>query len=243
MAAIIPDDMVREANAVSKEPLRSARSKAAKALGEKYGFPTQTVEAHVGWYVWLRAGKKIRQTISAGAARIVLEAVAEDGPAVLLIALEALWEHIVYRKQAQVDLRALHKEFTARLPHEIDIDRASQELSLHVDAALKDTAEARAARLAVAARRPEQMIVMTRVFHRNADVIATVLLRADGICEGCGSAAPFKTPKGKLYLEVHHRLRLADGGEDSVDNAIALCPNCHRERHFGTAYVGDEGGA
>ncbi|OOL15317.1 hypothetical protein BXQ27_32765, partial [Klebsiella aerogenes] len=26
---------------------------------------------------------------------------------------------------------------------------------------------------------------------------------------------------------------LSNGGEDSVENAIALCPNCHRQAHFG----------
>jgi 5-methylcytosine-specific restriction protein A len=32
---------------------------------------------------------------------------------------------------------------------------------------------------------------------------------------------------------VHHLIRLADGGDDTVDNAVAACPNCHRQRHFG----------
>jgi len=35
------------------------------------------------------------------------------------------------------------------------------------------------------------------------------------------------------YLEVHHKIQLAEGGEDSIENAIAVCPNCHRELHFG----------
>jgi 5-methylcytosine-specific restriction protein A len=26
---------------------------------------------------------------------------------------------------------------------------------------------------------------------------------------------------------------LAEGGEDTVENALALCPNCHRRLHFG----------
>ncbi len=38
-----------------------------------------------------------------------------------------------------------------------------------------------------------------------------------------------KTP----YLEVHHRIPLAKKGEDTVANAIALCPNCHRKSHYG----------
>jgi 5-methylcytosine-specific restriction protein A len=32
---------------------------------------------------------------------------------------------------------------------------------------------------------------------------------------------------------VHHRVRLADGGDDTTDNAVALCPNCHRKAHYG----------
>jgi 5-methylcytosine-specific restriction protein A len=34
-------------------------------------------------------------------------------------------------------------------------------------------------------------------------------------------------------LEVHHKIRLADGGFDTVENAIAVCPNCHRQCHHG----------
>jgi 5-methylcytosine-specific restriction protein A len=33
------------------------------------------------------------------------------------------------------------------------------------------------------------------------------------------------------YLESHHVVHLAQGGPDSIDNAIALCPNCHRKMH------------
>ncbi|MFM0350878.1 HNH endonuclease [Paraburkholderia sp. RL17-347-BIC-D] len=31
---------------------------------------------------------------------------------------------------------------------------------------------------------------------------------------------------------------LAQGGPDTVANAIALCPNCHRERHYGSIFSG-----
>ena len=27
--------------------------------------------------------------------------------------------------------------------------------------------------------------------------------------------------------------RLSDGGSDTVTNVVALCPNCHREIHYG----------
>lgn len=35
------------------------------------------------------------------------------------------------------------------------------------------------------------------------------------------------------YLEPHHILRLADEGPDHPDTIAALCPNCHREIHYG----------
>ena len=38
---------------------------------------------------------------------------------------------------------------------------------------------------------------------------------------------------GTPYLEVHHKIPLAKDGEDTIENAEALCPNCHREKHFG----------
>ncbi|CAE6853541.1 5-methylcytosine-specific restriction enzyme A [Paraburkholderia domus] len=94
----------------------------------------------------------------------------------------------------------------------------------------------RAARLLQAPSKPEQQLVLSRVSKRNPYVIAEVLLRAAGICESCESPAPFTRVDGRPYLEVHHRIRLADGGDDTVENAIALCPNCHRERHFGAAF-------
>ncbi len=66
------------------------------------------------------------------------------------------------------------------------------------------------------------------------DVVAEVLHRAQGRCERCQNEAPFKSrATGEPYLEVHHRIPLADNGDDTVENAIALCPNCYRYSHFG----------
>lgn len=56
---------------------------------------------------------------------------------------------------------------------------------------------------------------------------------ADGHCQGCEEEAPFETPDGDPYLEVHHVFRRADGGPDHPDAVIALCPNCHSKRHYG----------
>lgn len=68
---------------------------------------------------------------------------------------------------------------------------------------------------------------------RSVLVKAIVLARAEGICECCDEEAPFETPHGTPYLEVHHMRRLADDGADNPANAGAVCPTCHREIHFG----------
>ena len=109
-----------------------------------------------------------------------------------------------------------------------------EQLARDVSKSLRDDDAARNKRLANAPKIPEKKQTISYDFKRNPDVIATVLKRAHGKCELCGSNAPFlKLSDGVPYLEVHHWTTLADGGEDSVGNAGALCPNCHKRAHFG----------
>ncbi len=54
---------------------------------------------------------------------------------------------------------------------------------------------------------------------------------SEGICQLCNAPAPFSV-RGEPYLEAHHIISLADGGKDTIENVIALCPNCHREMHY-----------
>lgn len=44
--------------------------------------------------------------------------------------------------------------------------------------------------------------------------------------------APFIDAKGEPYLEVHHIIWLSHGGADTIENTVALCPNCHRKMHI-----------
>lgn len=98
----------------------------------------------------------------------------------------------------------------------------------------KDGDEIRRKRLENAPRMPEKVSMTKTGFKRNPDVVVEVMKRANGFCEACGKPAPFiRASNGKPYLEIHHKVSLANGGEDTVENAIALCPNCHREMHFG----------
>lgn len=69
-------------------------------------------------------------------------------------------------------------------------------------------------------------------FVRDPAVKAWVLHDANGHCEACGSPAPFVGSDGLPYLEVHHVMPLASHGSDTITNAAALCPNCHRRCHY-----------
>ena len=70
---------------------------------------------------------------------------------------------------------------------------------------------------------------------RDSRVVAVVLQLAAGICESCGAEGPFEiAANGQRYrfLEVHHVRPLADDGSDRPENAVAVCPNCHRALHY-----------
>lgn len=113
-------------------------------------------------------------------------------------------------------------------------DRFEEELEKAVSKSSKDSDEALKNRLAKAPKIPDKVQTISYDFKRSPDVIAVVLKRANGKCELCGFGAPFyKASDGSPYLEVHHWKTLSKGGEDTVENAGALCPNCHRQAHFG----------
>lgn len=82
-------------------------------------------------------------------------------------------------------------------------------------------------------RKPASAAVSITQFQRDAAVKAWVLREAGGNCECCAQPAPFLTTDGTPFLEVHHVRQLAEQGSDTITNTVALCPNCHREIHYG----------
>lgn len=83
-------------------------------------------------------------------------------------------------------------------------------------------------------KNPEKHETTSMGYIRDAAVVAYVLLHAQGKCESCQQDAPFiKESTEEPFLEVHHVKPLAEGGSDTITNAIAICPNCHRELHHG----------
>lgn len=151
--------------------------------------------------------------------------------------------HFTY--QGIFKYKAIHREADQTKWFELERDKAQEDQI--EDAAFKakvfeeqtktsrqSSREQRLIRLANASKKPQAILVLSTDYKRNPDVVAEVLERAVGICGGCGSKAPFDRKSDNTpYLEVHHRLPLAKGGDDTVENAIALCPNCHRKAHFG----------
>ena len=79
---------------------------------------------------------------------------------------------------------------------------------------------------------PEIRTVEISLVTRDPNVKAWALINAKGVCENCGCKAPFVSTNGIPYLEVHHVRRLADKGPDTIDNTVALCPNCHKALHY-----------
>lgn len=216
---------------------------AERALIELYPeMSPRAAKGYIGGYLAMRRGTKdFGTTIAAGAWHFYLGAIAKDGPGPLSVALDAFLSHIIHAKSESdgTALRDVYDEYEEHLKRLVVSDALFPDLEQAVNEALKAPSHVRQGRLSRAPKKPEQVVVFARVFRRNPDVIAEVLLRANGICEGCFKPAPFARPDGRPFLEVHHRQRLADGGDDTVENAIALCPNCHRERHHGRDYASD----
>ena len=97
---------------------------------------------------------------------------------------------------------------------------------------LSDKELQKKAAVAPSIKKPKNKKVTTGVFVRNPYIAELAKRRANGICQLCLSKAPFQNKLGRPYLETHHIVWLANGGEDSIENTVALCPNCHKKVHI-----------
>jgi len=81
-------------------------------------------------------------------------------------------------------------------------------------------------------KKPGTREVSSTRYVRDPYVAEYAKRRAKGYCQLCGKKAPFKKKSGEPYLEAHHIEWLSKGGDDSIENTVALCPNCHRKMHI-----------
>jgi 5-methylcytosine-specific restriction protein A len=238
--------MTRVALAVSQgiEQGRFIRAVGHRTLTQQHQFTSHTANAYLNCYAHMRSGTCWKATVSDQGVTVMLSSIhAAFGAQGLYAALRALEAHIFYfehRTQGNcVGLRETFARFTRLLTAEPTALVPVEDFDARVARAKKLTPEERRRLLAAAPAQPEVEYRLVKQFNRNPYVVVEVLERAQGICEGCKLPAPFiRQSNGTPYLEVHHRVKLAEGGADTVGNAVALCPNCHRERHHGIRNLG-----
>lgn len=83
-----------------------------------------------------------------------------------------------------------------------------------------------------AKEKPKLRSTISRNYERDPYVAEYSKRRANGYCQLCSNKAPFLNKDGSPFLEIHHIKWLSEGGKDSIDNTVALCPNCHRKMHI-----------
>lgn len=212
---------------------------AANELHANYGLNKSSARDFIGQYRSLMNGTVFKRTMSAPAMEYFLSQILrERGRAIAARALSAAWEHVGYYEGIQNTtlhrFRSVLDSFKPRLSEPVSVQDIEVQFAAAVARSRGDPATARRLRLQTAKKNPETVVATTTVYVRNPDVVAEVLSRAKGCCESCNSPAPFnRKADGSPYLEVHHIKQLSKGGQDAVENAIALCPNCHRREHFG----------
>lgn len=80
-------------------------------------------------------------------------------------------------------------------------------------------------------KQPQKQKTTAERFLRDEYVAEYTKRKANGKCQLCKQNAPFKDAEDVPYLESHHIDWLSKGGKDTIENTVALCPNCHRKMH------------
>ena len=215
-----------------------ARNKLHTELGMNSGSASDLIRN----FSQMMRGETYHRTLNHETTRYYFENIWSDfGEQYLALAIQATKNHLKYYMHlatgsAQPGLRKICEQFESSLTRNFEVD-ADFEFADGFQEAVRrsalDTQAARRERLRIADPTAKPMIVKTVVYRRNPDVVAERLLIARGVCEFCKSPAPFSRENGEPFLEVHHVIPLSEDGRDEVENTIALCPNCHREAHFG----------
>jgi 5-methylcytosine-specific restriction protein A len=211
---------------------------AAHELRDSYGMNLSSASAYVRKRRQMLDGERYTRTMNIKATRYYLENIfSDEGEDGLISAISAVRKHSkYYSEQGKSSLPSI-MDLVSQIEHKylslVPKDNEAEWL-LKVAASYKLPAKKRRQKLPLKGHKPKKSQVLTTVYARNQHVVAERLMIANGRCEDCGQLAPFlRKFNGLPYLEVHHRITLANGGDDTVENAIALCPNCHRRQHFG----------
>ncbi|PMO04347.1 hypothetical protein BCT19_01295 [Vibrio splendidus] len=210
-------------------------SKLKHKLVDDYKMNPSSAHGYIEIVKHMMSGRQYTRTINAQATEYYLGRIYElCGLNTLKTAVEAVRKHLDYylttKTSKQHSIRKIYEKYSEICEQNFeysDLDKA-------VDIAKRDSSEERLLRLKSAPTKAVLIDAKTKLYRRNPDVVAERLHIAGGKCEYCEQPAPFLRKKDNSpYLEVHHIIHLSDDGPDCLDNTEALCPNCHRERHYG----------
>jgi len=76
------------------------------------------------------------------------------------------------------------------------------------------------------------------IYKRDSKSLELAIIQANFKCEVDKTHTTFLTKSGKPYVEGHHLIPVSAQGDfkvsiDVPSNIVSLCPNCHRQLHFG----------
>jgi predicted HNH restriction endonuclease len=157
----------------------------------------------------------------------------------------AVWREYFDAQASTLRMDALRQEFTrvwtaeaSELSMPVEVNAVSTAIEEEAERLQTLPLEQLLARYAAqesdGASRPATRVLVARDYDRNPLVISVARLRASHKCEMRDCPHPiFETAGGLPYMEVHHIIPLADGGEDTIENVACLCPAHHREIHLG----------
>lgn len=128
--------------------------------------------------------------------------------------------------------RNIQPKYTSDAKQPITQEEFETEISNEVEEVKKCSNKELIKRIEKTPLKPESKVINVLQPQRNQNIIEYAKRRAVGICQLCGSAAPFNDRDGNPFLEVHHIIWLSREGNDCIENAVALCPNCHRQMHI-----------
>lgn len=150
---------------------------------------------------------------------------------------QATWEEFFDTNSLIIDVTALEAENQRLWGGNIKSDKLSDEVSATEEKRLAE--KPLEALLAQYANRPQNLKPRRRsqeAISYDRDPLVVILRKrlAGYRCEvdSCQSEQ-FQTDSGELFVEVHHLIPLADGGPDTLDNTVAVCPTHHRSLHHG----------
>lgn len=237
----ITDDQVIAAEEIASDVYDQAitLSKGAELLHSVHRLNINSARDFINDYRQMMRGRVFQRAMSSFAIDYFLTKILEKrGEKSHALAISACDQHIDYIKQLNgTSLVSMARVVDAhrRKARPIELSDQLSQFEQEVQNSLRDSQSARLKRLKSAPKMPTKVLVTAHAFVRNPDVVAEVLARANGQCEHCHKPAPFVRKRDGLpYLEVHHVHQLSKGGADTVENAKALCPNCHRFLHYGS---------